>query len=392
MKLTVSITRFIVGVLFIFSGMVKANDPLGLSYKMQEFFEAWNDSLSKGSFFLNGLLIHVFDFFHQHSLALSIGMIAIEIIAGAALLLGWQMRIFSRLLLALIIFFTFLTGYALLSGKFKNCGCFGDCIPISPLTSFLKDILLTLLIAFLFFQRKKISPFLSIRSNLLTMLAVVVFSFGIQWYMLAYLPVWDCLPFKVGNNISEQMKMPADAVPDSTVITFIYDRQGKKVEFTSQNFPADFNDSLYKFVDRYDRVVRKGKDNEPPIKGFSLSGITDEDSTQIVLSQPYALLLFCMDLTGSVSAWQNGFTEIYNAAKEKSIPVYIVTTRMDQVNEAFAGTALKEIPVFKCDYTAIRTAARANPCLYLLKKGTILEKWSYRNFDKAFKKVSSTLN
>src|SRR6185436_16977782 len=158
MKILINIARVIVGVLFIFSGLVKANDPLGLGYKMQEFFEIWNESLAKGWFIFNHLFIRLFDFLHDHSLALSVIMIAFEIIAGVALLFGWYMRLFSWLLLLLIIFFTFLTGYAFLSGKFKNCGCFGDCLPITPLTSFLKDVVLTLLIFFLFYHRRKIKP------------------------------------------------------------------------------------------------------------------------------------------------------------------------------------------------------------------------------------------
>src|SRR3982750_2237112 len=125
MKILVNIARIIVGVLFIFSGLVKANDPLGLSYKMQEFFELWGMAR-----------------FNSWTLTMSVLMNAFEIIAGVALLLGWRIRLFSWLLLLLIIFFTFLTGYAYFSGKFKNCGCFGDCLPISAKESFLKDIAL----------------------------------------------------------------------------------------------------------------------------------------------------------------------------------------------------------------------------------------------------------
>jgi uncharacterized membrane protein YphA (DoxX/SURF4 family) len=154
MKLVINIARFIVGLLFIFSGLVKAIDPLGLSYKMQEFFEIWNQGLSKGSSFLNNTLVNFFEYLHGHSLALSVLMIVFEIIAGLAVLLGWRMKFFSWLLLILIIFFTFLTGYAYYSGKFTNCGCFGDCIPISPSTSFFKDLILLALIVFLFANRK----------------------------------------------------------------------------------------------------------------------------------------------------------------------------------------------------------------------------------------------
>src|ERR1700733_1743090 len=133
MKLLINIARIIVGVLFIFSGLVKANDPLGLSYKMQEFFEVWN-----------------FHWLDNFTLSFSILMIVFEIVAGVAILLGWRMKLFSWLLLLLIIFFTFLTGYAYLSGKVRECGCFGDCIPLTAGQSFAKDLMLLVLIIFLF--------------------------------------------------------------------------------------------------------------------------------------------------------------------------------------------------------------------------------------------------
>ncbi|MES1222077.1 MAG: BT_3928 family protein [Bacteroidota bacterium] len=386
MKATINISRFLVGVLFIFSGLVKANDPLGLSYKMQEFFELWNSDLANGSFFLKQTLINVFEFFHDHSLALSVVMIAFEIIAGAALLLGWRMKLFSWLLLLLIIFFTFLTGFAFLSGKFKNCGCFGDCLPITPQTSFLKDLLLLVLIGFLFIQRKKIKPIFSEKATWLSMLLITFFSFGIQWYTLNYLPFADCLPFKKGNNITEQMKLPEGARPDSFAIRFIYEKGGKQFEFSPTELPDDLG--TYKFVSRADKLIRKGN-AEPPIKGFILSGSTDEDSTQVVLSQPYAILLFCEDFSIPVSKWKDSFSRLYAKAKEKNIPVYIITTQLSEANKNFAGTELAGIPVFKCDYTAVRTAARTNPCLFLLKEGTILGKWSYHQTGSAIKKLQS---
>src|SRR4030095_2517237 len=224
LKLAITIVRVIVGILFIFSGLVKANDPLGLSYKMKEFFEIWNSGLEYGSFFLKDVLINLFQFLHDHSLSLSVFMIAFEILAGVALLLGWRMRIFSWLLLLLILFFTFLTGYAYYSGRFTNCGCFGDCIPITPKTSFLKDIALTLLIIFLLKYRKNIQPYFSGNTNFGIMAAVTIFSFGLQWYVLSYLPPLDCLPFKKRSNIPEKMKPPPGSIQDSFAIRFVYEK------------------------------------------------------------------------------------------------------------------------------------------------------------------------
>src|SRR6476469_7174370 len=141
MKTTLTVIRWIVGLLFIFSGLIKANDPLGLSYKMQEFFEAW------GIQSLN-----------DYTLALSLVMNVFEVLAGVAIIVGWRIKLFTWLLLLLIIFFTFLTGYATYSGKFKSCGCFGDCIPLTPLQSFIKDLILLMLIIIIFVYRNKIPP------------------------------------------------------------------------------------------------------------------------------------------------------------------------------------------------------------------------------------------
>jgi uncharacterized membrane protein YphA (DoxX/SURF4 family) len=378
MKAALNTTRVIVGILFIFSGLVKANDPLGLSYKMKEFFEIWNSGLEHGSFFLKDFFINLFQFLHDHSLSLSVFMIAFEIIAGVALLLGWRMRVFSWLLLLLILFFTFLTGYAFFSGKFTNCGCFGDCLPISPKTSFLKDILLTILIIFLFVNRGKITTYFSEKTNFGIMAAATVLSFGLQWYVLNYLPLVDCLPFKKGNNVPEKRKMPANAIPDSTVISFVYEKDGKKVEFTADKFPADFKVPPYKFVNRYDKIIRKGKNNEPPIKGFSLRTSSGVDSTDIVLSEPYCLLLFCENFSTPVKYWQDDFEKLKKIADQKNIPVYIVTASANEARIALNKTPFSGIQVFECDFTAIRTAARTNPCLYLLNRGTVVNKWSYK--------------
>ncbi|HYC40756.1 MAG TPA: BT_3928 family protein [Chitinophagaceae bacterium] len=370
MKPVLHITRVLVGILFLFSGLVKANDPLGLSYKMQEFFDLWGMSS-----------------FHSWTLGLSIAVIGFEIIAGMALLTGWQMRLFSWLLLLLIVFFTFLTAYAHFSGKFKNCGCFGDCIPISTKTSFLKDLALLLLIGFLFAFRKQITPVFSNRVSAVLMGATFLVAFGMQWWTLNYLPVVDCLPFRKGNNIKEQMKIPANAIPDSTVITFVYEKDGKRVEFTADQFPADFSSDAYKFVSRYDKVVRKGKNNEPPIKGFILSGSTNTDSTEHVLSNEYSVLLFCETFSNPVSRWEKDFARVWRLAGEKGVPAYLITTQPEEAYRMLKSTEFARIQVLTCDYTAIRTAARANPTVYVLAAGTVLGKWSFREMQKAEKKL-----
>ncbi|MFT3823504.1 MAG: DoxX family protein [Chitinophagaceae bacterium] len=370
MKLLLNISRVIVGVLFIFSGLIKANDPLGLSYKMQEFFEVWG-----------------WDFLNNYTLAFSVLMIAFEIIAGVAVLVGWQMRLFSWLLLLLIIFFTFLTGYALFSGKIRECGCFGDCIPLTADQSFMKDLLLLVLIIFLFINRNKLQPWLKIRSSLVILFFTVIFSFSFQWFVLLHLPVIDCLPYKVGNNIPENMKIPPGAIPDSTVITFVYEKAGQQVEFTADKFPDDYDDSLYHFVKRYDKVVRAGNAS-PKIKDFSLQTFFGNDTTQALLHEDvYQLYLFVKN-DYHKGEWVSVLGMLSQVAKKKNIPRFLVTSlSLDALSEG-APAEFHDFMPLRCDGTAIKTIARTNPAIYLVKNGTVLAKWSYINADKALKHVA----
>jgi uncharacterized membrane protein YphA (DoxX/SURF4 family) len=379
MKTAVTIVRILVGILFIVSGLVKANDPLGLSYKMQEFFEIWNTGLASSGFFLKSPLIAVFNFFHEHSLSLSVIMITLEIVAGVALLLGWMKNFVLNLLLVLIVFFTFLTAYAYLSGKFKNCGCFGDCLPITPFTSFMKDVVLLVLIVFLLFFKRHITPVFSGRTQTGAMALSLLLSLVLQWYVLNYLPLVDCLPFKKENNIAQQMKIPSGAMPDSFAIRFVYEKGGKQFEFSPENLPADL--SSYKYVDRVDKLERKGN-AEAPIKGFSLNA-GNMDSTEIVLSQPKALLLFCENLKRAPS-WVNDLKNLNTVAREKRIPLYVVTAApINEVSETLENYGLHDIQIFNCDKTVERAAARTNPTLYLLNNGTIKEKYGYLGINSA---------
>jgi uncharacterized membrane protein YphA (DoxX/SURF4 family) len=367
MKAAISTARIIVGILFIFSGLVKANDPLGLSYKMQEFFEVWG-----------------WNFFNDFTLSFSILMIAFEIIAGVAVLLGWRMKLFSWLLLLLIIFFTFLTGYAVLSGKIRTCGCFGDCIPLTATQSFTKDLILTALIVFIFIFKNQIQPLFTPVTSGRILILTVLFSFALQGYVFKHLPVVDCLPYKVGKNLQEQMKVPAGALPDSTVITFVYTKQGQQVEFTADKFPADFDDSIYHFVKRYDKLIREGN-AQPPVKDFVLTSLSGTDSTQAILNQKgAAIFLFAKDIiNNNYSRKENEqLRSIIDYAKTTNISFYLITNTREVIPEFTAATKDTAI-TFLCDAVAIKTAARANPTLYFLKDDVIKGKWAFADFDKA---------
>lgn len=371
MKIAVTIARIFTGLLFIFSGLVKAIDPKGLAFKMQEFFEAWSNSG-----FMPGLMKN----FDSHALAFSISMITLEVIVGVALLLGWQKRITVWVLLLLMLFFTFLTSYVLFTGKIRACGCFGDCIPLTPTQTFTKDIILLLLVLFILFNLKYITPIAKpFLSTLYILLATGIVMY-LQWYVLRNLPLVDCLPYKPGNNILELRKMPANAVQDKFEYSFVYEKDGLKKEFPSSA------DSSWTFVERKQTLVKKGSNNIPIINDFSLTTEAGTDSTEAILNtQGDYYLMYIKDLEGYPANWEGDIAFIQNAiAKGKKL--YIVTSQVDKIKEHFRKSAtlsnnFAALQFLSCDATVLKTVARVNPTLYLMNGPVVKQKWSWTSFN-----------
>ena len=367
MKNAITLTRWIVGLLFIFSGLIKANDPLGLSYKMQEFFEAWR--------------LHGFD---GYTLSFSLIMNVFEVIAGVAIIVGWQMRLFSWLLLLLIIFFSFLTGYAVLHpDKIKTCGCFGDCLPLTPKQSFLKDIALLILILLIFLERKRIVTRLTTVTARSILLASFILVCIFEWNVLTYLPVVDCLPYKKGNNLITELEKDEMAQPDSFAITFRYKKNGKVMEFDQDHFPADM-DSSYEFVDRYDKLVRKG-DSRTAISDFNLTTLIGEDTTQAVLAGRKQVWIMIRNFENK-TGWKKDTDEIISSAQKNGWTILIITSAPDEAVKEFPGRT-----VLKSDATVMKTAARTNPVYIIVDKGTIVEKVSNANNKKLLNLLSKPL-
>jgi len=356
--------RIFVGLLFIFSGLIKANDPHGLSYKMQEFFEVWG-----------------FDFLNPLSLFSSLGMNVLEVFAGIAIIVNWQTKKITWLLFILILFFTFLTGYALFSGKIKTCGCFGDCLPLTPAMSFTKDIILGVLIVILLATN-------SGKANKgvfgkIVLYTVTLGTAAFQWYVLSYLPIVDCLPFKKGNDIVEQMKVPVGAIPDSTSIEFMYTKNGKEVRFDQVNFPTDF-DSTYVYVDRKDKLVKKGNGLVAKIVDFNLTTKSGTDTTAALFSNSKQyVLVFAKEMNGAES-WKNEFQTIYKKLQAQNIDVILVTPEAERAASIFGN-----INIVTSDATVIKTAARVIPTYFLMQHAVIKEKVAAPCIDKLFTTINS---
>ncbi len=374
MKALVNISRVITGILFIFSGFIKANDPRGLSYKMQEYFDVWRmiDSLRPIMLWLD-----------NYALTFSVIIITLEIVVGVAILLGWYRRFFIILLLLLIIFFTFLTGYAVFSGKIKTCGCFGDCIPLSAMQSFIKDLVLFVLIIILYAGQKYILPIFKNTANGLLIIISTIIVLGFQWYTLEHLPVIDCLPFKKGNNVLELRKMPNNAVPDKISFKFVYEKNGTQKEFDETNLP----DSTWNFVKREDVILKKGSNNEPPIKDFVVNTLSGADTTEALLNQPGKYYILYFKNIEDTSKWLDGFNAVLNTAKAANTPLYVIASQAEAVNSFFNIEHRFNLPVYSCDVTALKTASRTNPSLYLMEGPVVLEKWGRADFKSAASKI-----
>ncbi len=364
--------RIIVGFLFIFSGIVKANDPLGLTYKTQEFFEKM------------GL-----DFLHDYTLALSIIMIILEVIAGVAVIIGHRLKRYGVLLLVLISFFTFLTAYALFvkapdgTPIIKECGCFGDCIKMSNWQTFNKNLILLALIIIIYALRRYISPLFTNKVGRTIILVTAAIVLLAQWYVLRHLPFVDCLPYKVGANLPSLMTVPEDQRPVIENV-FIYEKDGKQEEFTVDNLPDD----SWTFVDRIDKVIKEGT-AQPEVKDFVINDINGEDVTSYILETPETSHLWMIkDLSKVKEKELQLGLDLYKKAMQKNEPTYLVanstTEGLLEFREQHKIPA--DIELCTLDGVTMKTAMRANDGIMSLKEGTITEKYASADFKKHLKK------
>lgn len=373
MKVFVTVARIFTGLLFIFSGLVKAIDPKGLAFKMQEFFEAWS-----GSGFMPGLM----KTFDQYALAFSIIMITLEVIVGVALLIGWKKKITTLVLLLLMIFFTFLTSYVLFTGKIRACGCFGDCIPLTPIQTFTKDIVLLVLAVFLLFSTKYISPIAKPFFSFLYVLSATILVLLLQWYVLRNLPLADCLPYKKGNNLVELRKMPVNAIPDKYDYVFVYKKTGVLKEFKAESIP----DSTWEFVDRKQTLSQKGSNNIPVISDFSLTTESGNDSTDAILNTAGEYyLLYIKDVETYPKNWEGDLNLVKTLINQKKT-IFIVTSQLEKIKNRFNDFWIanninsSSIKFLSCDATVMKTIARVNPTLYLMNGPVVKNKWSWTAF------------
>lgn len=360
MKILAQICRILLGVVFTFSGFVKAIDPLGSTYKFTDYFTAFNmDSLV-------GL-----------ALPLAIIMSAFELIVGLALLLRVQMKYATLGCLIFMAFFTPLTLYLAIFNPVSDCGCFGDAIVLTNWQTFYKNLIFFAAAIFLFIRRKDFKPLLSIKKDWGLAAVLLVISILLSVYCLRYLPLIDFLPWKVGNKISE-LVTPTPEIAD---IYLVYKNKetGETKEYPAENYP--WNDSIWvaswEFVAQRKDVKQEYKD--APIKSFSICDEYGDDYTEAIVNNPdYQFILVAYDLNKTHTKAFVKINEFVSEAEAAGYSFIVLTSAPSATIDAFRHEHQTAYPFYQTDEIELKSMIRSNPGLLLLKEGVVIAKWPHR--------------
>jgi hypothetical protein len=355
----VNACRFLLAASFVFSGFVKAIDPLGSAYKIQDYLGAF------------GMLAWFPAFF---PLAGAVALSTLEFALGVLLFFGIRKETVTLLALLLMCFMTPLTLYIAIANPVSDCGCFGDALVLTNWETFAKNTVL-LPAAFAAFKwRRLIVPFISPKLGWLVPLYTVIFIVLLSIYCLARLPILDFRPYKIGTDIREGMSIPPDASPSIYESIFILEKNGEKKEFTLNNYP----DSTWTFVDA--RTVVKEKGYEPPIRDFSIKSLEtgDDITAQVLDDKNYTFLLIAHRIEKADDGDIDLINDMYDYSVKHGYVFYCLTSSPSHEIERWREKTGAEYPFCLTDDTTLKTIIRANPGLVLIKDGTILKKWNSR--------------
>lgn len=353
-------SRFFVGFLFIISGLIKLNDPLGFSYKLAEYF-------SEPVFNL--------PFLTPFSFYLALFLVIVEVLLGIMLLIGYKTKFTIWSLLLMIVFFTFLTFYSAYYNVVKDCGCFGDALHLTPWQSFTKDVVLLFFILILFINKKLIKPlfFNSGFQNAIVFLGLAACIF-MAYSVLNHLPIIDFRPYKVGTNIQKGMKIPEGAPKSVVEMVFIYKVNGVNQEFAEKdlmNIPEGAE-----FVDRKDKVISEGY--VPPIHDFTMTK-DGSDYKDELLQEPKLLMIVTYDLAIAEELGMQKLQKLNHDATSKGYKVIGMTNSSEEEIEKAQKKYNLKFDFYTCDAIALKTIERANPSIIILEKGTVKQKVHYND-------------
>ena len=364
-SILVNLSRTLLALTFIFSGFVKAIDPLGSQYKIAEYLEAAQ------------LSAYIPDW---AQLILSVGLSAIEFTLGVMLLLAIRRRLASKLSLIMMVVMTLVTLWLTVSNPIQDCGCFGDAIHLTNTQTFIKNlILLTAAIILACWPLYQVR-FVSKTNQWIAFYFTIVFIVTASTLSLYHLPIFDFRPYYIGQNIKKGMEIPKGAKLTTYKTTFICEKNGVTKEFTENDYP--YNDSTWVFKDTHQEILEKGY--EPPIHDFSITDEkTGEDLTDSILTKNgYTFLLIAPVVERADDSNFGEIDAIYEYAKENGYGFYGLTASTDKAVKHWRDITGAEYPFYTTDGTTLKTIIRSNPGLVLLYKGTIINKWSHNDLPK----------
>jgi uncharacterized membrane protein YphA (DoxX/SURF4 family) len=349
MKIILAIFRYCTGALFIFSGLIKVNDPIGTAIKLEEYFEVFAADFAP--FFYH---------FIPFSLGLGVFLIVLEIALGVALLVKWKMPLTSWVMLSMIVFFTFLTFYSAYFNKVTDCGCFGDAIKLTPWESFTKDVVLLVMIGVIFAYRNTFSGNIKI-GNWSVAMSVVISSW-LAWHAIAHLPFIDFRAYKAGTSIPKAMQ-PSEPLR----YKYIMEKAGEIFEF--EKYPSEAG---YAFKD----MVLINPEAQPKITDYTIWN--DEDDFTQESFEGVKLMVIFHDVK---KASLKNMDEINRLVSEMDSygQAVVVTSSAGDVYEAFRHEVQLAVPYYFADATLLKTIMRSNPGIMLLQEGVVKGKWHYND-------------
>ena len=352
-----TVCRFVLAIVFIFSGFVKAIDPLGTQYKIQDYFDAfgWAGIFPDNIPFLASVLLG-----------------RLEFCLGVYLFFGIRRIIAPRAVVAVMAVMTPLTFWLALDNPVSDCGCFGDAVVLTNWETFGKNVVLLVMCLVVLKWRKRIFPLATTRFDWLIALYGFLYILCVTIYCYRHLPVFDFRPYYVGADIRQGMEIPEGEEPTELETRFVLQKDGVEKEFTLDNYP----DSTWTFVDS--RMVVKKQGYEPPIHDFSMIRYEDgEDITEQVLAdEGYTFLLVAHQLGLTNESRIDLINELYDYCLEYGYAFYCLTSSSDEDIFKWQEDTGAEYPFCLMDNTTLRTMVRSNPGLILLKKGEVVRKWS----------------
>ncbi len=355
------ISRVIVGFLFIISGLIKLNDPVGFSFKLEEYF---------GETVLN------LPFLMPYALAIALFVVIFETVLGVMLLVGYQRRFTICSLLLMIVFFTFLTFYSAYFNKVTDCGCFGDALKLTPWESFTKDVALLFFIIVLALNRNLINPLFAKNVRAAIVFISLALCLFMGYWVLNHLPIVDFRAYSVGTNIQKGMEIPEGAPKSVTEMIFVYKVDGVDTEFSQDDVMAMKVPEGAEFVDRRDKIITQGY--VPPIHDFSME-LNGSDYKDELLLEPKLLMFVAYDLSKADPEGLSLLEKMHRDAVSKGYKVIGMTAALEDEIENTKKKYGITFDFYFCDATTLKTIERANPSIVVLEKGTITQKLHWKD-------------